>query len=200
MITTTETRHRPAAIVTFLLTAATLVFSVSAFAQRGQAPPGERFRHPYAWPSLDNLVERSDTIVAGEVLDMRSSWSTDRREIFTTVTLRPDRRFKGGGQSLVRFRIPGGTVGDTRLTVTHSPVFAVGENTLVFLAGESGRLPRVVAGEAGKRHIRTGADGEQAILPGFAVSDGGAGGITGVGTLDDLAAAMPGLLVAARSP
>ena len=93
-------------------------------------------------------------------------------------------------------RIPGGTVGDTRLTVTHSPVFAVGEHALVFLTGESGRLPRVVAGEAGKRHIRAGEDGEQTILPGFAVS---AGGTTGLSTLDDLAAAMPRLLAAAQS-
>ena len=198
MIPTTETCYRPAALVTFL-TATTLVFSLSASAQHGHAPPGEGFRNPYAWPSLDSLVERSDTIVAGEVLDMRSSWSTDRREIFTTVTLRPDRRFKGGERSLVRFRIPGGTVGDTRLTVTHSPVFSVGEQALVFLAGESGRLPRVVAGEAGKRHIRTGENGEQTIPPGFALSDGGAGGTTGLGTLDDLAAAMPGLLASARS-
>ena len=182
-----------------LMAATTLVFSIAAPAPRGQVAPDEGFRNPYAWPSLDSLVERSDTIVAGEVLDMRSSWSTDRREIFTTVTLRPDRRFKGGGRSLVRFRVPGGTVGDTRLTVTHSPVFEVGEHALVFLTGESGRLPRVVSGEAGKRHIRTGADGERTMLPGFAVSDGGTGGITEVSTLDDLAAAMRGLIVAAQS-
>ena len=198
MIRTTETRSRPTAIVTVLM-AAPLVFSVSASAQHGHEPPGEGFRNPYAWPSLDSLVERSDTIVAGEVLDMRSSWSTDRHEIFTTVTLRPDRRFKGGEGSLVRFRIPRGTVGDTRLTVTHSPVFAVGERALVFLAGESGRLPRVVSGEAGKRHLRTGVDGEQTILPGFAVAEDGAGGTAALGALDDLAAAMPGLLAAARS-
>ena len=197
MVRATETRSRPTAIVAVLM-AATLVLSVSAFAQRGQIPSGDEFRNPYAWPSLDTLVQRSDTIVAGEVLDMRSSWSTDRREIFTTVTLRPDRRFKGGTRSLVRFRIPGGTVGDTRLTVTHSPVFAVGEYALVFLTGESGRLPRVVAGEAGKRHVRTGPDGAQTILPGFAVSDGEAGAIAELGTLDDLAAAMPDLLVAAQ--
>ena len=132
---------------------------------------------------------------------MRSSWSADRRQIFTTVTLRPDRRFKGGARSLVRFRIPGGTVGDTRLVVTHSPAFAVGENALVFLTGESGWLPRVVAGEAGKRHVRVGADGEATILPGFARADGGGGSgeITELATLDDLAAAMPGLLAAAQS-
>ena len=130
---------------------------------------------------------------------MRSAWTVDRREIFTTVTLRADRRFKGGRGSLIRFRIPGGTVGDIRLEVTHSPVFAIGERALVFLAGESGRLPEVVAGEAGKRHIRIGEDGEETVLPGFALSEAGNGGVTGLSTLDDLARAMPGLLAAARS-
>lgn len=176
-----------------LVGAGLFVSSVAVAAQRQQMPPGQGFGHPYAWPSLHELVERADTIVAGEVLDMRSAWTADRREIFTTVTLRPDRRFKGGERSLIRFRIPGGTVGDTRLMVTHSPVFAIGEQALVFLDGDSGRLPRVVAGEAGKRHIRIADDGEQTILPGFAVSVPGADRTAGLDTLDDLAAAMPRL-------
>ncbi|MDE0476124.1 MAG: hypothetical protein OXI50_16350 [Gammaproteobacteria bacterium] len=170
-----------------------ILSSVSVSAQR------ERMQSPYAWPSLSTLVEFSDTVVAGEVLDMRSAWTVDRHEIFTTVTLRPDRRFKGGGRSLIRFRIPGGTVGDTRLEVTHSPVFAIGERALVFLAGDSGRLPEVVAGEVGKRHIRIGVDGEETVVPGFALPEAGNGRVTGLSTLDDLARAMPGLLAAARS-
>ena len=180
-----------------LLAVAVVGSSPSASAQRG--PAREPAQHAYAWPSLDELVERSDTVVAGEVLDLRSAWTADRREIFTTVTVRPDRRFKGGEQSLIRFRIPGGTVGDTRLTVTHSPVFSVGERALVFLAGEGGRLPRVVGGEAGKRHLRTGEDGEAVILPGFALSGPGAGGRTELRNLDDLANALPRLPSATRS-
>ena len=81
----------------------------------------------------------------------------------------------------------------------HSPVFSIGETALVFLAGDSGRLPRVVAGEAGKRHLRTGEDGEDLILPGFVLSGAGAGGMTELNTLDDLAGALPRLLSAARS-
>lgn len=185
--------------VTVALAAVMVLSSATVFAQRERMSPEERTRSPYAWPSLATLVELSDTVVAGEVLDMRSAWTVDRHEIFTTVTLRPDRRFKGGGRSLIRFRIPGGTVGDTRLEVTHSPVFAIGERALVFLAGDSGRLPQVVAGEAGKRHIRIGEDGEEAVLPGFALSGAGNGRVTGLSTLDDLARAMPGLLVATRS-
>lgn len=199
MTRTSPTPCSPITIVALLIAGTAVVASIAASAQRGPAPPGAGFRNPYAGLSLDDLVERADAIVAGEVLDMRSSWSADRRQIFTTVTLRPDRRFKGGARSLVRFRIPGGTVGDTRLVVTHSPVFAVGENALVFLTGESGRLPQVVGGEAGKRHIRIGADGEATILPGFATANGRAGATTELSTLADLAAAMPGLLAAARS-
>ncbi len=167
--------------------------------QRGAEEPGGRARNPYAWPSLSELFVRAETIVAGEVLDMRSSWTADRREIFTTVTMRPDRRFKGGGRALIRFRIPGGTVGDTRLMVTHSPQLSVGERALVFLAGESGRLPRVVGGEAGKRHLRAGEDGSETILPGFAISGGRAGQARGLATLEELAAEIPRLAAAAGS-
>ena len=174
---------------------ALLVAGATAVAGRGQPPEDERFRNPYAWPGLAELVERSDMIVAGEVLDMRSAWTADRREIFTTVTLRTERRFKGGGRNLVRFRVPGGTVGDTRMTATHSAQFMVGERALVFLTGESGRLPRVTSGEAGKRHLRTDGDGTDRILPGFALAEPNSGGM-GFDTLDDLADALSGPLAA----
>ena len=168
---------------------------VAASGQQGPIRPSERFRDPYAWPPLEELVEQADTSVAGEVVDMRSAYTSEQREIFTTVTLRPDRRFRGGGRSLIRFRVPGGTVGDTRMLVTHTPVFAVGERALVFLSGESGRLPRVVGGEAGKRHLRVGEDGAMMILPSFALPDVSAGITRTLTTLDDLASELPRLLV-----
>lgn len=83
--------------------------------------------------------------------------------------------------------------------VTHSPVFEVGEQSLVFLSGGSGRLPRVVAGEGGKRHIRITEDGEETILPGFALSEAGPGGPTELTTLDELAGTVPRLVSAAHS-
>lgn len=179
------------------------LLGVAGAAQRGQAPHAghseEGFRSLYAPPSLPELLDRSQTVVAGEVMDLQSSWTPDRRQIFTTVTLRTDRRFKGGETSMVRFRIPGGTVGDTRLLVTHSPQFSVGERALVFLSGESGRLPRVVAGEAGKRHLRMGDDGRETILPAFSLSEiGSAGRTVELSTLDDLASALPRIEAARR--
>lgn len=200
-----ETRNRNRALTLSLLlgTGALLLAGLAGAAQPGQAsrggPPEESFHRLHAPPSLPELLDRSQTVVAGEVLDTESSWTPDRRQIFTTVTLRTDRRFKGGEASLVRFRIPGGTVGDTRLLVTHSPQFSVGERALVFLSGESGRLPRVVAGEAGKRHLRVGDDGRETILPAFALSPADAGGRTvELSTLDDLASALPRIEAARR--
>ena len=179
-----------------LLVAAGVLAVVSpALAQRGEPPERDRFRNPYAWPGLSDLVENSDTIVAGEVLDMRSAWTADRREIFTTVTLRTERSFKGTARNLVRFRVPGGTVGDTRMIATHSAQFSVGERALVFLSGESGRLPHVTSGEAGKRHLRADENGADRILPGFALDESG-GRNEGFDTLDDLADALSGPLAA----
>ena len=77
-----------------IVAGAVFLAALATAAQRGPTRQDERFRNPYAWPSLSELVERSETIVAGEVLDMRSSWTADRRQIFTTVTLRTDRRLK----------------------------------------------------------------------------------------------------------
>lgn len=190
-----EVRAGRFAARSLLIAGSLLAAGFPALAQRGQPPESERFRNPYAWPGLAELVENSDTIVAGEVLDMRSAWTADRREIFTTVTLRTERRFKGAGRDLLRFRVPGGTVGDTRMTATHSAQFLVGERALVFLTGASGRLPRVTSGEAGKRHLRTGEDGSDRILPGFALAEPDPGG-AGFDTLDDLADALSGPLAA----
>ena len=81
------------------------------------------------------------------------------------------------------------------MIATHSAQFMMGERAVVFLTGESGRLPRVTAGEAGKRHLRTEADGSQRVLPGFALS-GAKGHSVGFDTLDDLAEALSGPLAA----
>ncbi len=194
-VETADIAARRFAALSLLIAGSLLALGSPATAQRNQPPENERFRNPYAWPGLSELVENSDTIVAGVVLDMRSAWTSDRREIFTTVTLRTERRFKGAGRNLVRFRVPGGTVGDTRMTATHSAQFMVGERALVFLTGESGRLPRVTSGEAGKRHLRTDEDGSDRILPGFALVESDPGRM-GFDTLDDLAAALSGPLAA----
>lgn len=60
-------------------------------------------------------------------------------------------------------------------------------------------LPQVVGGEAGKRRVRTGEDREPTILPKFGLSGAVSDETVALRTLDDLATATPGLLVATRS-
>ncbi len=144
-----------------------LSLTASVVAQHAHGPG----RSPYAWPAASELVGKSHTIVAGEVMDMRSAWNRDRSRIWTTVTLRVERTLRGEPRPAVQFRVPGGTVGDTRLTMTHTPRFRVGERALVFLSGDPGRLPRVTAGEAGKRALWRDEDGAEQILPPIALSD-----------------------------
>lgn len=136
-------------------------------------------------------MTRADAIVAGEVLDLQSSWAADRSEIFTTVVLRVDRRLKGSGSDLVRFRVPGGRVGEDWLRVTHTPRFELGERALVFLRDAGGRLPTVVGMEAGKRHLAVDDDGVERILPELHWDGGGGGPAAAVATVEELAATLP---------
>ena len=166
-------------------------------AQRRQSPPADSFRNFRAGPSLLQLIERAETIVAGEVLELESAWTESRSTIYTTVTLRVDRRLKGGGAEVVRFRIPGGTVGDQAMIVTHSPRFSVGERTLVFLGPPRGLLPRIVGGQAGKRHIRVEENGSETVFPSFALEDSEGGTSKRLHTLDELTAALSRLAASA---
>ena len=164
-----------------------------AAAQRRQSPLVEPLRDLRARPSLSYLLGRAETIVAGEVTELESAWTDDRSAIYTTVTLRVDRRFTGAGSEVVQFRTPGGTVDDRMMMVTHAPQFRIGERTLVFLSRPQGRLPRVVGGQAGKRHVRVEEDGSETFFPGFALAEADTAASRTLSTLDELAVVLPRL-------
>lgn len=184
---------RPTLVAVVLALAAP---ALAQFGPRGGEADARPGRGSAGWPSFEQLVTRSTTIVAGEVVAVESSWNADRTEIFTTVTLRADHHLLDRGRNrigdLVRFQVPGGTVGTDRLLVTHMATFRVGEQALVFLAEQGPRLPRVVAGEAGKRTLRPDPDGGWQVLPGFASTDGA----SGTPTLAELADQAASLLAA----
>ena len=137
------------------------------------------------------MASRADVIVAGEVVDLRASWNADRTDIFTTVILRVDHPLKGRASREVRFRVPGGTVGDDWVWVTHAPRFEFGERALVFLRSRGGRLPTVVGMEAGKRRLVADGDGGERILPEFQWNRGDFGPPVALATIEELAAALP---------
>ena len=195
-----------AAGLIYPVTAVTLSSAVGAFptpphafvgAQPRLGPPPElSFGDELTLPAL---VSRSDTIVAGEVLDLKPSWNAERSDIFTTVILRVDRRLKGSGGDVIRFSIPGGAMGDEWIRVTHAPRFELGERALVFLRSGGGRLPTVVGMEAGKRHLAADEDGSERIRPEFHWNPGDVGPAVALATVEELAAALPRLAAQALS-
>ena len=149
---------------------------------------------PYSWPSLAELVQRSRHIVAGTVVNTNASWTAARREIVTTVTLTVERRLKGAADvGVVQFQYLGGTVGNVRLEVTHTPRFETGETVLVFLGDRAAGLPTVVGAEAGKHRVRPDDDGTWRLLPPLLGPPAIAAGSAPILTVGDLAAALPRL-------
>ena len=167
-----------------------------------EAQPGRR--SPDGHPAEDtftlpDLVTRADLIVAGEVVDLKPSWNVERSDIATTVILRADHFLKGSVSGEIRFRIPGGAVGDDWVWVTHAPRFEMGERALVFLRFGGPRLPTVVGMEAGKRHLVAADDGSERILPELRWQEGAEDTPVVLTTIGELAAALPRIEAHGRS-
>ncbi|HJN75335.1 MAG TPA: hypothetical protein QGF58_15510 [Myxococcota bacterium] len=105
------------------------------------------FTHPY---SIEELSERSESVVAGEVLAVR----TEVRDgsPWTVATVLVDEQLRGDPNLVVEASWPGGRLGDVELVVAGSPSLVVGEDTVVFVA-ESGR---VVGLSQGVLHLEDG--------------------------------------------
>ncbi|MFC2158928.1 hypothetical protein ACFLT9_13935 [Acidobacteriota bacterium] len=83
---------------------------------------------------LRTLVNEAEVILLGEVRDIRSDWSMDRRLILTTASIRIKEVWKGRVDFHdVMVQYPGGQVGDISLRVSDVPEFRLGETAVVFL-------------------------------------------------------------------
>lgn len=86
--------------------------------------------------SIKELTNESTQIVKGKVLTKESYWNDAHNRIWTTVKVQVDEYIKGTGNSVISFRVPGGTVGDTTLHVSDAPDWKAGEEVLLFLNPE----------------------------------------------------------------
>jgi hypothetical protein len=98
----------------------------------GLAPAeASTFRHL----SLEELALTSDAVVQVEVLDLRSDWSPDRKDIRTWAEVKVVRALEGDlapGDTLTVVEV-GGTVGDLTMQAAGFPQFVEGAQLLVFL-------------------------------------------------------------------
>jgi len=86
--------------------------------------------------TMDDLVEKSDTILIGKVVDIFPSRKVDRPpwEVITDVVIEVERYLYGQPQSVyIAVMVPGGRVGEIVVLVDSQPVFNLGEEVALFL-------------------------------------------------------------------
>jgi hypothetical protein len=89
-------------------------------------------------PSFSELVGRAERVTHGVVTEVRSDWSVQAgfRVIKTWVTVRLEEELKASGtESSVTLEFLGGRMPEGEMRVEGSPRFQVGEEILVFVAG-----------------------------------------------------------------
>lgn len=80
--------------------------------------------------TLTDLCTNANRVVVGGVNKVESRWQGTK--IVTDVTIAPTENLKGQGTLPFVITIPGGTVGGVTLRASEAPVFAVGEQVVLF--------------------------------------------------------------------
>lgn len=114
--------------------------------------------------NLQEMTERADMIFTGRVLGKRAEWNAERTRIYTFVTFEVENYLKGGaGSQVATVRLLGGQVGPYLAHLPGTPQFTVGEDVLLFCAGEQARVPSVLGLSLGKFTITSSANGERIV-------------------------------------
>jgi hypothetical protein len=115
------------------------------------------------------LTARADRVVLGTVESQLARWSDDHQAIFTDVTIRVARSYKGAlkaGDTVV-VRREGGVVDGVGMRVYGAAHFTVGEEVLVFVETRGGAA-YTVGMTQGKLRVTTGADGIKRVAANLA--------------------------------
>jgi len=86
--------------------------------------------------TIDDLVEKADTVLIGKVVDIFPSRQVDKPPwiVITDVVIEVERYLYGQPQSpQIAVMVPGGRVGESIFLVDEQPVFNLGEEVALFL-------------------------------------------------------------------
>jgi hypothetical protein len=126
--------------------------------------------------TFDELVRESHAVVHGRVVAVDGHWTADRRTIESVVTLEALDTFKGTATTTASFRVPGGEAGGRRLVVLGAPMFAPGDEVVVFLRGRAPALPSPVGLSLGVYRVHTDPrSGARVVVPTPVEDSAGAG-------------------------
>lgn len=113
---------------------------------------------------LAELSRDARAIARGQVVRIDAQWTEDRRTVETIVTLAAERYLKGDLGGVLRFRVPGGTLGRYRNVVIGAPRFSVGDRVIVFLGANGPQVPYVLGLSQGVYRI-SDAEGAPVVAP-----------------------------------
>ena len=111
------------------------------------------------------MVQGSQLVIHGRVVDVRGQQTGDRRSIETVVTVAVSEAFKGRPGESVTFRMPGGDVGRYRRVIVGVPRFENGDDVIVFLRGGAPAMPTVFGLSQGLYRVARTADGRAVVAP-----------------------------------
>jgi len=115
---------------------------------------------------LSQLADRADQVVLATVEKTEARWTDSHDSIFTEVTLRVSKVYKGAVQpgGVVVVRREGGSVNGIAMRVFGSPQFVAGEEAVVF-AQRRGGSDWVVGMSQGKLRVVADATGRRLVSP-----------------------------------
>jgi hypothetical protein len=103
------------------------------------------------------IVNGSDIIAYGRVIDSTPQLTDDRGRVETVVTFQVGTYLKGGSDEQIVFKVPGGTVGRFRTVLVGAPAFRAGEEAVLFLTRRTGAAPAVFGLNQGVFRVRIDA-------------------------------------------
>lgn len=150
--------------------------------------------------SFEELTDRSETIVAGQINRAWADWDAEHKYIWTHYELAVTSVLKGSPAGTVVVSEPGGVVGLHALTIAGAPAYYAGEKVVVFLQRMPNGYLRTTGWAQGKFTVDTAgilhADGPASRLT--VVDTNGRPSGTSLRALNGITVAQLRGLVAAR--
>jgi hypothetical protein len=101
-----------------------------------------------------DIVNGSDIIAYGRVVDAAPQLTDDRGRVETVVTFEVGTYLKGAAGETIVFKVPGGRIGRYRTVLVGAPSFRAGEEAVLFFSRKSGRAPTVFGLNQGVFRVR----------------------------------------------
>ncbi len=120
----------------------------------------------YVSMDFPTLVGQAHAIAVGRVVAVQPRWRDGRRGIETALTVDVEQYLKGDLGKTITLAVPGGQLGRYRSVMPGAPVFAEGEDLVLFLAADAPSGAHVLGLGQGVFRIMTDrASGSRLVVP-----------------------------------